>query len=138
MCHSRTLNYKINKLHQKALRVVYKNDNLSFLQLLEKDNSITIHDRNRQKLAVKMYKVKNHLSPLPVQDTFKRQGNTPNLRNDKCWETPESELLTMALKPLGMGDQKHSTQRNKRVQISNRIQNKNQALKATGVHVSVL
>ena len=43
MC--RTLNNKINKLHERALLVIYKND-LSLQQLLEKDNSITIHDSN--------------------------------------------------------------------------------------------
>ena len=83
---SRTLNNKINKLHKRVLRVVYKNDNLSFQQLLEKDNSIIIHDRKLQKFAVEMSNVNNLLSPLPVQDIFKRQGNTPDLRNDKCWK----------------------------------------------------
>ena len=65
---SRTLNNKINKLHERALRVVYKSDNLTFQQLLEKDKSFTIHERNLQKLAVEMYKVKNKISPLPVQN----------------------------------------------------------------------
>ena len=54
MYHSRTLNNKINKFLERALLVVYKNDNLSFQQLLEKDNSIKIHDRNLKKLAVEM------------------------------------------------------------------------------------
>ena len=60
---SRTLNNKINKLQERALRVVYKSDNLTFQQLLEKDKSFTIHERNLQKLAVEMYKVKNDISP---------------------------------------------------------------------------
>ena len=34
---SRTLNNKMNKLHERALRVVHKSDNLTFQQLLEKD-----------------------------------------------------------------------------------------------------
>ena len=47
----RTLNNKINKLHERALRIVYKNDSLTFLELLDKDESITIHQRNLQRLA---------------------------------------------------------------------------------------
>ena len=57
MFHSRRLNNRINKLHERALRVTYDNDDLSFHDLLEKDNSFTIHERNLQKLAVEMYKV---------------------------------------------------------------------------------
>ena len=70
MCHSRDLNQKINKLHERALRVVYKNSDLTFEGLLEKDKSFTIHERNLQRLATEMYKVKHNLSPKPVQEIF--------------------------------------------------------------------
>ena len=62
MCHSRELNHKINHLHERALRVVYKNNSLTFNQLLEMDKAFTIHERNLQKLATEMYKVKHNLS----------------------------------------------------------------------------
>ena len=42
MFHNRTLNNKINKLHERALRVVYKDINLSFQDLLDLDNSMTM------------------------------------------------------------------------------------------------
>ena len=35
MFHSRILNKKINKLHERALRIVYKNDDLNFQELLD-------------------------------------------------------------------------------------------------------
>ena len=54
MFHNRTLNNKINKLHERALRIVYKNDSLTFQELLDKDDSITIHQRNLQRLATEM------------------------------------------------------------------------------------
>ena len=60
MFHNRTLNDKINKLQERALRLVYKDDDLTFQQLLEKNKSFTIHERNLQKLAIEMYKVKNN------------------------------------------------------------------------------
>ena len=78
MCHSRALNNKINKLHERALRQVYTDKSLTFEQMLEKDGSVTIHQRNLQKLATEMYKVKNGLSPKIMADLFtvKTHGNS--------------------------------------------------------------
>ena len=53
----------------KALRLVYKDPTLTFGQLLEKDNSFTIHQRNIQKLATEIYKVVNNDSP-PLMDNI--------------------------------------------------------------------
>ena len=100
MCHSRSLNTKINKLHERALRVVYKDDNLTFEQLLEKDNSVTIHDRNLRKLAIEMYKVKNNLSPIPVQEIFKPEDNTQNLRSGKDWDMPKVRTVNKGLETI--------------------------------------
>ena len=55
MFHSRQLNDKINKLHERALRIAHKNPNLTFRQLLDLDKSHCIHHRNLQKLAVEMF-----------------------------------------------------------------------------------
>ena len=68
MFHNRTLNNKINKLHERALRIVYKNDSLTFQELLDKDDSITIHQRNLQRLASEMYKVKIKLHPYQCKN----------------------------------------------------------------------
>ena len=70
MFHSRTINNRINKLHERALRLVYRDKSQTFEQLLEKDQSVTVHERNIQKLAVEMYKVKNNLTPASFQKTF--------------------------------------------------------------------
>ena len=51
---SRILNDKINKLHERALRLVYKNENLTFDELLDLDNSVTVHQKILQKLAIEM------------------------------------------------------------------------------------
>ena len=51
MFHSRTLNKCINKIHERTLRLV-NDDNVSSLEeLLNKDNSFTIHERNIQTLV---------------------------------------------------------------------------------------
>ena len=83
MFHSRKLNKRINRLHERALRVAYKNDNLTFQQLLEKDNSFTIHERNLQKLATLMYQVKHKMCPQPVQDIFAHNSHATELRSSE-------------------------------------------------------
>ena len=99
MCHSRTLNTKINKLHERALRVVYKDDTLSFDQLLEIDGSFTIHERNLQKLATEMYKVKNNISPTPVRDIFKPSTEL-NLRNNNVWDIPKVRTVNNGIETI--------------------------------------
>ena len=63
MLDSRTLNNKINRTHERALRTVYLDYNSSFNELLDKDGSFTIHQRNVQSLAIEMYKYLHGLSP---------------------------------------------------------------------------
>ena len=62
MFHSRKLNSRVNKLHERALRIVYQDYASSFTEFLEKHNSTTIHNRNIQLLATELLKVKNGLS----------------------------------------------------------------------------
>ena len=64
MFHSRKLNERINHIHERALRIVYKDFNSSFQELLIEDNSLNIHHRNLQKLATEIIKLKMayHLS----------------------------------------------------------------------------
>ena len=59
MCHSRGNNGKINRLHEHCLRIIYSNKQLSFETLLEKDGSVSVHNRNLQILATEMYKIEN-------------------------------------------------------------------------------
>ena len=70
MFHSKTLNNKINKIHERAIRIVYKNDVSSFEELPSIDNSVTIQKRNIQTLAIELYKVINHLSPKIMDSIF--------------------------------------------------------------------
>ena len=66
MCHSRTVNNKINRLHERCLRIVHSDKTSSFEKLLEKDGSVTIHNRNLQTLATEMFKVYKNLSPAII------------------------------------------------------------------------
>ena len=80
MFHSRKLNNRINSIHERALRLVYKDSKSTFTELLAKDESFTIHERNIQTLAIELYKVAYGLSPkimtfvLPLNTHSKYPG----------------------------------------------------------------
>ena len=76
MFHSRTLNNKINRLHERCLRIIYNDITSSFTDLLEIDNSVSVHHRNIQVLATELYKFVNGLSPKLVSDCFKLNNMT--------------------------------------------------------------
>ena len=76
MFHSRKLNNKINKLHERCLRIVYSDNTSSFEELLETDNSISVHHRNIQVLANELYKIVNSLSPEIMKEVFLFNNNT--------------------------------------------------------------
>ena len=75
MCHSRANNGKINRLHERCLRIIYSDKQSSFETLLEKDGSVSVHNRNLQILATEMYKIKNDLSPLNATELFKQRND---------------------------------------------------------------
>ena len=70
MCHSRKLNNRINKIHERALRIVYEESNATFEEILTKDGAVTIHERNIQMLAIEMYKVIKGDSPEIIREIF--------------------------------------------------------------------
>ena len=70
MCHSRTLNNRINNIHLRALRIVYQDKQSSFEELLQKDNSVSVQMKNLQYLATEIFKVKNGLSPIIMNEVF--------------------------------------------------------------------
>ena len=80
--HDRALNNRINKIHERALRVVYQNKNLSFSELLELDSAVTIHEQNLQVLVTEIFKVKNNLSPEIIKQVFDFQEPYYNLLTD--------------------------------------------------------
>ena len=63
ICHSRTINNKINHLHERCLRIVHSDKASSFEKLLEKDLSPYIVEICKV-FATEMFKVYKNLSPL--------------------------------------------------------------------------
>ena len=82
MFHTKELNSRINSLHEKALRLIYQNRNLSFDELLKLDKSVSIHYRILQYLLTEIYKVKMRLSAPIMNDILTLDENASyNLRS---------------------------------------------------------
>ena len=76
----RTLNHKINKLDGGALRIVYRGAiNIPGIIRQRQFGDNTLHKLTK---AIEIYKIKTHLSPLPIQNV-----NKFDLRNKRPWET---------------------------------------------------
>ena len=70
MSHSRKLNNKINRIHEKALRIVYSDYVSTFDELLEISSNVTIHAQNIRSLMIEMFRVKNNIAPQLLKDIF--------------------------------------------------------------------
>ena len=76
------MNNRINSLDKRALRVVYRDYNATFSELLSKDKSVTIHQRNLQLLATEIFKTKNELNRKIMEEIFTFKNVDYNLRNN--------------------------------------------------------
>ena len=99
MFHSRKLNNKINKLHERCLRIVYSDNTLSFEELLKTVNFVSVHYQNIQVLATELYKIMNGISPEIIKEVFPFNENTAyNTRNKKSFIRGLKNRSILALK----------------------------------------
>ena len=89
MCHNRGFNNRINRLHERCLRITYNDKTSSFQELLEKDGSTSIHDHNLQTLATEMFKVLKGISPVIISNIFQqRKSDRYEFRQNSCFILP--------------------------------------------------
>ena len=88
MFHSRKINNKINRLHERCSRITYRDNLSTFDELLSKDNSVSIHNRNLQALALELFKVYTKQGPDILNDVFPLNNQTRyNLRTNAHFAT---------------------------------------------------
>ena len=75
MCHSRANHSKINKLHERGLHIIYSDKTSSFEAQLEKEDSVSIHNRKLLLLAIEMYQASKGLSPLAITELFEKKND---------------------------------------------------------------
>ena len=99
MYYQRRSNNLINRIHERALRIAYNYYVSDFSSLLDKDESVTIHQRNIHALALEIYKTINNLNPNFMDEIFcVKQNNYPtrnqNLVNPRIQGMSNMELCT--------------------------------------------
>ena len=82
-CGYWTMNNNINRLHERALRIIYLDDISTFEELLKKDNSVKIHTQNSQILAAEMFKVKKGIATSLLEEVFQIAYPNYNLENKR-------------------------------------------------------
>ena len=82
MSHSRSLNNKVNSIHERALGIAYADKTSTFQQLLEPDNSVSIHHKNLHVLATEICKISNNLSPEFLTEIFEKRANLYNFQSN--------------------------------------------------------
>ena len=97
MCHNRTYNNKLNRLYERCLQLIYCDKRSFFEDLLEKDNSVSIHHKILQALATEIFKVHTKTSLEIMQEVFqvKEQGNH-NLQN-------QTDFIILQVKSVNHG-----------------------------------
>ena len=73
---SRTSNSMINKVHERALRVILNDHGSDFETLLQNNNDVCNHDRNIQILLIEIFKIKKGFAPLIMGYILKERKNT--------------------------------------------------------------
>ena len=74
--------------------MIYQDNSLSFAKLLEKDNFVTIHQRNLQVLAKEIFKLKNGLAPEIMKEVFEIQNPAYNFRSEATHFKRENVKVT--------------------------------------------
>ena len=96
----RNCNNLINRIHERALRIAYNDYVSDFKLLLEKDNSVTIHERNIQNLSLEIYKTLNNLNPTFMNEIFYLKEHNYSTRKQNL-VYPNPHTVTYGLESFG-------------------------------------
>ena len=85
MFHESSVIKRISKIHERALRIAYKNSCPSFEDLLKKAESVFIHQRTLKLLATKIFETASNLIPGFMKQIFVERDVPYQLR--RCRNT---------------------------------------------------
>ena len=83
---------KIQKIHHKALKVVY-NSNKNYNELLRDNNKFSIDQRHLRALICEVFKSLNNLNPEFMWSYFVFKNITYNIRNGPLLRLPSAKFL---------------------------------------------
>ena len=98
MCCNRSLNSKIDRLHELSLRIAYSDKTSDFSDLLEKGGSVSIHYQNVRQFATEMFRVSEVLCPEILKGLFQFRNEIPyNLRQRSQFHIPSVRTVFSGL-----------------------------------------
>ena len=100
MFHDRRINNKVNKIHERALRIAYRDSHSCFESLLERNNSVSLHQKNLQLLLVEIFKTKENLNPSFMKDIFVERTENYNLRSGNTLQLPKVRTTTYGIESV--------------------------------------
>ena len=80
---SRKSNSRINRIHERAMRIAHYDYESTLEQLLIKNKTITSRKKNLQYLAIEIYKTFNDLNPPFMDEIFSINECPYHLRNSQ-------------------------------------------------------
>ena len=128
MFHSGKMEHRINSIRKRALKLVYQDlPDLTFQELLAKDKSVSIHQKNLQLLSTEIFKSKTGVSPELMNDIFHFEERPYNFRSDYTLERKQDHTVYHGSESFFPCSQivGSSTKLNKKFCFSQGIQSKN-------------
>ena len=103
MFHIRTMNNKINHLHERCLPIVNSGKTSSFEKILETDRSVPIHIRNLQILATELFKESEDLALTIFSESFSKRSVQYNFRQASEFSVPNVKSTFPGTESLNLG-----------------------------------
>ena len=108
MFYGRQTNARIDDIPERALRAVYNDEISPFEEVLERDKSETMHQRNIKILAVELFKIKNDLSNnIMAQLIYRKKRLCYNLRSQTDFSLAKVKSASYGLKAFDILLQKY-------------------------------
>ena len=108
--HDRSLNNKINKIHERALRISYKDSCSNFEELLLKANTVSTHHKNLQLLATELFKTQKNLNRSFTNKIFEEKDTPYTLRSGRNILVPSQARQGMVLKMHVFSERRYGVQ----------------------------
>ena len=97
---SKSAKKETNRTYKRALRLLYKEYDSSFEQLLKKDGSVTVHQRNLQNFMTEIYKTSNQINPEYMWEFFVEKDMPYNLHTKVLCRLPQAQKNRYGLDSL--------------------------------------
>ena len=96
----KSYNEGIDRVQRIALRTIHNDYNSNYNELLIKGNHLKIHEINKRKLLIEVYKCLNGFNPVFLAHLFIQWPTQYNLRKSNLLVLPNSNTLTYGLKSI--------------------------------------